>query len=47
MENWGCIIYRETALLYDPQASTAANKQRVAVVIGHELAHMVINWLVW
>jgi len=40
MENWGCILYRETALLYDPQNSTATNKQRVATVIAHELAHM-------
>lgn len=41
MENWGLIIYRETALLYDPKSSSAANKQRVAVVVTHELAHMV------
>jgi aminopeptidase N len=39
MENWGLITYRDTALLYDPQISTAANKERVATVVGHELAH--------
>lgn len=41
MENWGLIIYRETALLYDPRESSTRNKQRVAVVIAHELAHQV------
>nr|XP_006821163.1 PREDICTED: aminopeptidase N-like [Saccoglossus kowalevskii] len=39
MENWGLILYRETALLYDPDVSSATNKQRVAVVVSHELAH--------
>jgi len=41
MENWGLIIYRETALLYDPNSSSTANKMRVATVISHELAHQV------
>ena len=41
MENWGLIIYRETALLYDPVVSSASNQQRVAVVVSHELAHQV------
>lgn len=41
MENWGLITYRETALLYDPNVSAAGNKQRVAVVVSHELAHQV------
>lgn len=43
MENWGLITYRETALLYDPKISAAGNKQRVATVVAHELAHMVIS----
>jgi adipocyte-derived leucine aminopeptidase len=34
MENWGLITFRDTALLFDEQKSTAANKQRVATVIG-------------
>lgn len=41
MENWGLITYRETAMLYDPMESAETNKQRVAVVVSHELAHQV------
>ena len=41
MENWGLITYRETALLYSKGQSSESNKQRVAVVIAHELAHQV------
>ena len=41
MENWGLIIYRETALLYDPQEFSTGNKQRVCLVVSHELAHQV------
>lgn len=46
MENWGLIIYRETALLYDPRSSSLANKIRVATVIAHELAHQWFGNLV-
>ncbi|PIK55590.1 putative aminopeptidase N [Apostichopus japonicus] len=46
MENWGLILYRETALLYDPAENSAANKQRVAVVVSHELAHQWFGNLV-
>ena len=41
MENWGLIIYRETALLYDPEVSSTGNQQWVAIVVSHELAHQV------
>lgn len=41
MENWGLITYRETALLFNEGVSSEANKQRVAVVVSHELAHQV------
>lgn len=41
MENWGLVTYRETALLYDPETSANGNKQRIATVVSHELAHMV------
>lgn len=40
MEHWGLITFRETNLLFDPHESSAVNQQRVATVIGHELAHM-------
>lgn len=41
MENWGLITYRETALLYNPAVSSNGDKEWVATVISHELAHMV------
>lgn len=41
MENWGLITYRETALLYNPDVSSNGDKEWVATVISHELAHMV------
>ncbi|KAK7501329.1 hypothetical protein BaRGS_00007454, partial [Batillaria attramentaria] len=41
MENWGLVIYRETALLLDPATSSSARKQYIALIVGHELAH---NW---
>uniref|UniRef100_H2SSR9 Aminopeptidase n=1 Tax=Takifugu rubripes TaxID=31033 RepID=H2SSR9_TAKRU len=46
MENWGLITYRETALLYDPSFSSNSNKERVATIIAHELAHMWFGNLV-
>lgn len=39
MENWGLITFRLTALLYNEAEDTAANLQRVATVVTHELAH--------
>ena len=45
MENWGLITYRETALLVSKDSS-AAVKQRVAIVVGHELAHQWFGNLV-
>jgi len=35
MENWGLIVYRETAMLYDPSVSSSSNLQRVATVVGN------------
>lgn len=46
MENWGLVTYRETAILFDPDESSAATKQRVALVIAHELAHQWFGNLV-
>jgi len=42
-QNWGIVTYRETALLYDPALSGIHNKQYVALVVAHELAHQVIR----
>ncbi|KAH9512376.1 hypothetical protein Btru_039351 [Bulinus truncatus] len=46
MENWGLITYRETAMLYTPGVSNEANKERVAIVVSHELAHQWFGDLV-
>lgn len=46
MENWGCITFRETTLLVDENNSSLANKQYVALVIAHELAHQWFGNLV-
>lgn len=46
MENWGLVTYREVALLLDPAKTSLANKQRVAEVITHELAHQWFGNLV-
>lgn len=45
MENWGCITYRETALLVD-EHTAASTKQYVAMVVAHELAHQWFGNLV-
>lgn len=41
MENWGLITFRETSLLVGKQSSPL-EKQVVASVIAHELAHQVV-----
>jgi Peptidase family M1 domain len=46
MENWGLVTYRETALLIDAAQSSAASKQTVALVVGHEIAHQWFGNLV-
>jgi aminopeptidase N len=46
MENWGCIVYNDSALLYDPRVSTQQTKERVFGVIAHEIAHQWFGDLV-
>src|SRR3989338_8572488 len=46
MENWGAITYRESALLVDENHSSVSNKQWVALVIAHEIAHQWFGNLV-
>ncbi|CAG8660596.1 21427_t:CDS:10 [Cetraspora pellucida] len=42
MENWGLITYRTSAILFDPKASDAKFKQRIAYTVSHELAHQAL-----
>ncbi|XP_017321402.1 alanyl (membrane) aminopeptidase-like b [Ictalurus punctatus] len=50
MENWGLTMYRESALLYKEGVSSSSDKEWVAIVIAHELAHqwfgnlVTMNW---
>ncbi|XP_032306951.1 glutamyl aminopeptidase [Drosophila ananassae] len=46
MEHWGLVTYRETALLYDSSSSSTANKQSIAAVLAHEIAHQWFGNLV-
>ncbi|PSN54264.1 hypothetical protein C0J52_08616 [Blattella germanica] len=46
MENWGLLTYRETALLYDEKSSSMYNKENVAIVVAHEIAHQWFGNLV-
>jgi len=46
MENWGLITYRESALLYQPGKSSRSDKEYVAIVVAHELAHQWFGDLV-
>ncbi|XP_030374192.1 aminopeptidase N-like [Scaptodrosophila lebanonensis] len=46
MENWGLITFREAALFYARADSSLEDKQRVANIIAHELAHQWFGNLV-
>jgi puromycin-sensitive aminopeptidase len=46
MENLGCITFRENLLLVDPATATQNERQLVADVVSHELAHMWFGDLV-
>ncbi|BFF91848.1 aminopeptidase N [Drosophila madeirensis] len=46
MENWGLVTYREIALLFSPNHTSLADKQRLANVVAHELAHQWFGNLV-
>ncbi|XP_068711711.1 glutamyl aminopeptidase-like isoform X2 [Montipora foliosa] len=46
MENWGLVTYKDWYLLYKPNISSSANKQKVAEVVSHELAHQWFGNLV-
>ncbi|HUP87651.1 MAG TPA: M1 family metallopeptidase [Acidimicrobiales bacterium] len=46
MENLGCVTFRETALLVDPDTASRLEFERVADVVAHEIAHMWFGDLV-
>ena len=46
MENWGCITFREQALLVDPANTSLPLKKFVAMVVAHELTHQWFGNLV-
>ena len=46
MENWGVVTYREVDLLIDQGSASSQQKQRVASVVTHELAHQWFGNLV-
>jgi len=46
MENLGLVTYRESALLIDPATASLSERQRVAEIIDHEIAHMWFGDLV-
>ncbi len=46
MENLGCITFRENLLLVHPTTGTQSERQLVADVVAHELAHMWFGDLV-
>mmetsp|Transcript_12349 Transcript_12349/g.11966 ORF Transcript_12349/g.11966 Transcript_12349/m.11966 type:complete len:881 (-) Transcript_12349:131-2773(-) len=46
MENWGLVTYREVDLMIDSEKASSQQKQRVAIVVAHELAHQWFGNLV-
>lgn len=46
MENWGCITFREQALVVDPENTSLSMKEWVAQVVAHELTHQWFGNLV-
>lgn len=46
MENWGCIVYSDTALLFDEKNGSQWARERVFGVVTHEIAHQWFGDLV-
>jgi aminopeptidase N len=46
MENWGCIVYSDTALLFDENQGSQWARERVFAVVTHEIAHQWFGDLV-
>ncbi len=41
MENWGLVTFRESAVLFDSNTGSVADKKLVTMIVDHELAHQV------
>lgn len=41
MENWGLVTYEESSFLYKEEESSNFQKEGIAKLIAHELAHQV------
>ncbi|XP_037773484.1 aminopeptidase N-like [Penaeus monodon] len=46
MENWGLITFKDRAVLYDPDVTSAKSKESLVDVVAHELAHQWFGNLV-
>lgn len=46
MENWGLIVYRTTAILYDEEKSDPKYRNKISYVVAHEVAHQWFGNLV-
>eukprot|EP00040_Diaphanoeca_grandis_P006211 m.36419 g.36419 ORF g.36419 m.36419 type:complete len:873 (-) comp17353_c0_seq3:305-2923(-) len=46
MENWGLVTYREVDMMIDEAKASSQQRQRVAIVVAHELAHQWFGNLV-
>ena len=46
MENWGCIIYADTAMLHDEAHGAQSGREHVFDVVAHEIAHQWFGDLV-
>jgi len=46
MENWGAIFYFEPELLFDEKRDTQSRKERIFIVVAHEMAHQWFGDLV-
>lgn len=46
MENWGLIVYRTTAILFDEEKSDPKYKNTITYVVAHEVAHQWFGNLV-
>jgi len=46
MENWGAIFFSQDHLLFDPSTSSERERQKVFLVVSHEMAHQWFGDLV-